>query len=894
NSLEVTYYATQADADAGTNPLTSPYTNTVNNQTIYVRVEDEDTGCFVSQGFTLTLVVNPLPSPQVPTDPLEVCDVDNDGFVEFDLAAQVPIIQNGETDVTITFHLTQTAAESGNQAIDTSQPFGISSANNQTIYVRATNDLTGCYVVEPLTLEVVPSPTIEDLEDLYVCDDATLDGFAMFDLTQNTPNVLGLQDPNEVTVSYHETQADAELGQNAIAVPSQYTNIVANTQQIFVRIEHNTTGCYDTFDFTGDNSFWITVEPYPAVVEPTDLTLCDDDYNTTPVAQTIFDLTVKEGEMSGQNFPPGNYQFTYYASDADYQAGTPIADPENYQNIANPQTLVVEVTNTDAQGLCATTVNLTINVLPLPSPDSYTPDELRLYQCDDDNDGVAADPFDLTQSGDMIAGGENVNLSYYTNESAAEQGDTASASYIATPDQYVNDPSLNVINADGVPVQVIYVRVESGVANNDCYVVTSFEIQVVPAPVLNPAGQPFGYVLCEDGNSGTAAVQLDDIAANVYDLTNGDPATLIPLLDPNGNDDLDINNYQVSYYFTAAAAEAGDSTQEVPNGYDASDGESFFIRIEYLSTGCYNTGAIGEVVITVEQRPAINAVDLNETLCSDEQGGNSVTVDLTQYDGQISTGAPNTAVVYYADMNAYMSGDEVADPTVFTTTGNPQTVIAEVIDTETLCESADFATITFNINTTPIVDISGYDGMIICEDLDPSTPTEGGDYTPITIDTGLSQTQYDFVWTLDGTTLPETGSSIDATQSGTYEVTVTDVFNNCSATSSATIGASNPPEFTATATTLAFAGEHTVVIDNVMGIGDYEFSIDNGPWTDLGSNTSLTFEGLGGGTHTIRGRDKNGCGTTIVTITIVDYPAFFTPNNDGYNDTWNIYGLAES
>ncbi|PZD76937.1 T9SS type B sorting domain-containing protein, partial [Mesonia sp. K7] len=25
-----------------------------------------------------------------------------------------------------------------------------------------------------------------------------------------------------------------------------------------------------------------------------------------------------------------------------------------------------------------------------------------------------------------------------------------------------------------------------------------------------------------------------------------------------------------------------------------------------------------------------------------------------------------------------------------------------------------------------------------------------------------------------------------------------------------------------------------------------------------------------------------------------DYPAFFTPNNDGYNDTWNIYGLAES
>ncbi|WP_394908113.1 hypothetical protein, partial [uncultured Mesonia sp.] len=74
--------------------------------TIYVRVEDQDTGCFVSQGFTLTLVVNPLPSPQVPVTPLEVCDVDNDGFAEFDLDAQTPIIENGELNLAISYHIT--------------------------------------------------------------------------------------------------------------------------------------------------------------------------------------------------------------------------------------------------------------------------------------------------------------------------------------------------------------------------------------------------------------------------------------------------------------------------------------------------------------------------------------------------------------------------------------------------------------------------------------------------------------------------------------------------------------------------------------------------------------------------------------------------------------------
>jgi gliding motility-associated-like protein len=37
--------------------------------------------------------------------------------------------------------------------------------------------------------------------------------------------------------------------------------------------------------------------------------------------------------------------------------------------------------------------------------------------------------------------------------------------------------------------------------------------------------------------------------------------------------------------------------------------------------------------------------------------------------------------------------------------------------------------------------------------------------------------------------------------------------------------------------------------------------------------------------------DINGCGEVSVDKIIIDYPKFFTPNEDGYNDYWQIIGV---
>lgn len=68
--------------------------------------------------------------------------------------------------------------------------------------------------------------------------------------------------------------------------------------------------------------------------------------------------------------------------------------------------------------------------------------------------------------------------------------------------------------------------------------------------------------------------------------------------------------------------------------------------------------------------------------------------------------------------------------------------------------------------------------------------------------------------------------------------------------------------------------------------GSYEYSLDG-----INFQVSNVFEGLSTGTYTAYIRDVNSCEYSISEITILDYPRFFTPNDDGFNDTWEIKNL---
>lgn len=89
--------------------------------------------------------------------------------------------------------------------------------------------------------------------------------------------------------------------------------------------------------------------------------------------------------------------------------------------------------------------------------------------------------------------------------------------------------------------------------------------------------------------------------------------------------------------------------------------------------------------------------------------------------------------------------------------------------------------------------------------------------------------------------------------------------------------------------TEAFAENQKITIVATAQNGDYLYQLDDGPF-----QTSSVFEYVASGLHSVTVIDQTGCSNPITKtdILIVNYPKYFTPNNDGYNDYWNISELS--
>jgi gliding motility-associated-like protein len=126
-------------------------------------------------------------------------------------------------------------------------------------------------------------------------------------------------------------------------------------------------------------------------------------------------------------------------------------------------------------------------------------------------------------------------------------------------------------------------------------------------------------------------------------------------------------------------------------------------------------------------------------------------------------------------------------------------------------------------------------------------------------------------------------NTYEATQKGKYSVTVINNDTYCTGETFAKVESFQIPSDVIIKLSAAFADSNFVNVEVVGGTGPFQYQLDDTSFQD-----SNVFRDLSFGEHLITIKDNSKCTLISKPITILGYPKFFTPNNDGYNDYWNI------
>ncbi|RTL10490.1 MAG: T9SS type B sorting domain-containing protein, partial [Flavobacteriaceae bacterium] len=330
---------------------------------------------------------------------------------------------------------------------------------------------------------------------------------------------------------------------------------------------------------------------------------------------------------------------------------------------------------------------------------------------------------------------------------------------------------------------------------------------------------------------------------------------------------------------TGASNGSGTSIQQALSTTGSSQG-SVTYEITPTLNGCI--GPSQSITVLVNPRPEMFTNSTHPDICSG---------DLTNI--SIGTFNNNTVLTWTVNpvgVNGASSGSNTGLSTTIiqelTTSGNAQGYVDYTITPSLAgCDGTSF---TVRVYVNPLPEPKLVDGAI-CVD------ASGIPFQTYTLDSGLDNATYDFIWYFNGVAIPNTNNATyTANEVGVYGVVATNSTTNCHSSNGTNMVIANVISVTpATSLTYTqsnyFSGNATVIINITGGTGTLMYSLDDGTF-----QTSNIFTNLSAGLHTITVIDTQGCTHFTQDIFIIEYPQYFTPNGDGYNDTWFISGLKNT
>ncbi|MFM9483454.1 T9SS type B sorting domain-containing protein [Flavobacterium psychrophilum] len=662
----------------------------------------------------------------------------------------------------------------------------------------------------------------------------------IFPSINKNSEILGTLSASDYTITYHTSQAFANNGTAAIPFAS-LTNYLASSSPvtIYARIEDNISFCYTTkhFDlivttapagtFTYANPTYCTSIITPQPIIPVGLT-SSGIFTTNP--STGLTINGTTGEITPSTSTPGNYTVKYEIAAS---PSCPLYSTSTTVTIATAQAITIN---------CGITTTSSIT-------------------------------FDWTAA----IGATGYNISYQVN----------------------TNPTVNIGAIGNVLTYLV-----SGLTPADTVVIT-----VTPT---GPLGSCFSSSNKSCGANNctppTAAISYSlpstpstsfcesDTAPKLVNLTGtglfapgnytANPNTLIinattGTITPNGSP---AANYTITYTIPSASAGCSPVTATT------------LVTIHALPT---ITGALNACIGTTTQLTGSGTanttnpwISSNSAVATVSNTGlvTGVTVGNATITYKNSNGCDVTAIV---TINALPTITGTLNACVGTTTqltglGTANTTNPWVSDNIAIATVSNTGLVTGVTGGTAIITYTNSNGCATKATVTINNPSAPGVITPITyclndITNPITATGSNLLWyaTVTGGVGSTSAPTPLTTAVGNTNYYVSQTVGTCESPRAViTSNISEPPATIVATPSNYFADLQTITV-TVTPAGEYEYQIDNGAFQN-----SNIFANVSAGLHNITVRNE--CVSKSTTAYIVDYPRFFTPNGDGYHDTWNI------
>lgn len=782
--------------------------------------------------------------------------------------------------------------------------------------------------VETKEIIIYEKPLVTKPIDLLVCDDNN-DGFYNFDFSSQTTTILNGQNTVDLQVNYFANQSDFD-NNRSISNYTNYQNTSAYLEETIIARVQNTrnTDCFEKTEFKIE----VFKSPTPKIsTDISSLSSCDNtSYGTDTDGKVIFNLKSKDNEvLNGQSIV--DFSVTYYLDENLTQI---INSPTTYVNSRLTQRIYVKVENKD-NNACYGKTSFLLEVYELPKINSL----VTLKQCDNsDINGFSF--FNLTEANTkIIANSKNYRITFFENKTSAENDINPIVNETSYQNQLVSADKVwaRVESADGcfrvseinliisttqIPIGFMktFYECDSGINLQDG--ITTFDFSSVTREIENlfPSNQKLiiKYYrnesdalseLNEINNIGSyqnvgypnqqdiyirvdSELDNDCLGLGHYITLNIDNVPIANLVNISPQCDNDRDGF---YAFDTSSIEntlVGGQTNVIVSYFDESGGnlpsplpnpflttsQNITARITNVSSKdpkgkCYSET---EIEFLVKSVPIANSINSFEQ-CDDDSDGivsfNTSNIESTILGGQIGM------IVKYFDKNNNVLPSPLPNP--FST--KTQRIKVRVENPEfTTCFQETY--IDFIVREKPAFELPEITTICISNN------------SPLEIEANNPKGNYIYEWRDENDIVISNSSIVKVTEGGLYSVVAISSSGCRSDIKEILIDESSISSITINSLEIVGDSDNNSIkikIQNI-GLGDYEFSLlDNNLNIIYDYQKEPFFDYLEGGVYKVLIKDINGCGIQSLEVPIINYPKFFTPNDDGVNDIWHIKGFDQ-